>query len=113
MIYIVIYRGADFRKEFRSLRGLWALTDVSFAALSASLPPEVQSNIISSLQLLSPVVSCSLNRPNVFFSASPIECKFNLVIDDVWASTQRDLDGLSSLLQKTGSCDAPKTIVYV
>ena len=54
--------------------GLRALTDVPFIALSASTPPTVQSEIIRSLQLLSPVVvSCDLNRPNIFFSASPIK----------------------------------------
>ena len=44
------------------------------------------------------------------------ECKiyFKLtVIDDVRDSTLRDLDGLSSLLHRAGSCDAPKSFVYV
>ena len=62
---IIAYRGEDFRKEFRSMGGLRALTDVPFIALSASAPLIVQSDIIRSLQLLSPVVvSCDINRPN-------------------------------------------------
>lgn len=54
--------------------GLRALTDVPFMALTASAPPEVEATIISSLQLNNPViVHCDLDRPNIYFSSSPIK----------------------------------------
>ena len=93
---VVIYMGADFKREFKSLGGLLALIDVPFVALSVSAPPVVQSDIVSSLQLLLPVVvSCSLNRPSIFFSASPIKSLNVSYIFNVRAYTQRGLDGLS------------------
>ena len=47
--------------------------DVPFMALTASAP-EVEATIISSLQLSNPViVHCDLDRPNIYFSCSPIK----------------------------------------
>ena len=51
--------------------GLRALIEAPFMAPTASAPPAVQSEIISSLFLVNPV-SCDLNRRNIFISASPI-----------------------------------------
>ena len=48
---------SGYATEFRSIGGLRALTGAPFMALSASAPPMVQSDIISSLHLLSPVVT--------------------------------------------------------
>ena len=43
-------------------------------ALTASASPSVEAKIISSLYLSSPVViSCDLDRPNIFFSVSHIK----------------------------------------
>ena len=54
--------------------GVRALVDVPFMALTASAPPEVEATIISSLQLSNPViVHCHLDRPNIYFSCSPIK----------------------------------------
>lgn len=53
--------------------GLRALIEAPFMALTASAPPLVQSEIISSLFLSALVeVNCDLNRKNIFISASPI-----------------------------------------
>ena len=66
-----INRGTDFRKDFKEVGGL--LIQAPFMALTASAPPTVQAEIISSLFMVDPViVSCDLNRKNVFISASPI-----------------------------------------
>ena len=66
-------RGKDFREYFKRIGGIRALVDVPFMALTASAPPEVQADITNTLHLRSPItVSCSLDRPNVFISASRI-----------------------------------------
>ena len=50
------------------------MLDAPFMAVTASAPPSVQSEITASLYLSSPiVVSCDLNRPNIFLSVSPIK----------------------------------------
>ena len=65
------HRGQDFRKSFRMIGGIRALTSAPFMALSASAPPNVEAEIIDSLDLNSPkIISCDLNRPNIYFSAS-------------------------------------------
>ena len=52
--------------------GLRALIEAPFMALTASAPPIIQSEIISSLFMITPiVVTCDINRKNIFFSASP------------------------------------------
>lgn len=67
-------RGDDFRESFRLLGGLRALIRAPFMALTASAPSSVQSDISSSLFLTDPVVvSGSLDRKNIFISASPIK----------------------------------------
>ena len=64
-----ILQGSDFRKSFSRLRGLRALTTAPFMALTASAPPEIEATIISSLHLREPiVVTCPLDRPNIYLS---------------------------------------------
>ena len=73
-----IFRGAEFRKAFKCIGELRALVDVPFMALTASAPPIVESDIIRTLHLTSHVtVSCSLDRPNIYLSASPV-CMLNV-----------------------------------
>ena len=60
--------------SFRLLGGLRALIDAPFMALTASVPPSIRSEILSSLFLTDPVVvSQDLDRRNIFLSASPIK----------------------------------------
>ena len=71
-------RGQDFRKSFKMIDGLRALVSALFMALSASAPPDVEAEIIESLDLKSSaIISCDLNRPNIFFSASR---KYNFAV---------------------------------
>ena len=71
---LFINRGIDFRKSFKEIGGLRALIEAPFMALTASAPPSVESEIISSLHLVEPViVSHDLNRRNIFISASVIK----------------------------------------
>ena len=73
VVLVFLNRGGDFRKAFKLLGGLRALTDAPFMALSASAPPSVRLEISSILFLIEPVVvSRDLNRRNIFLSASPI-----------------------------------------
>ena len=66
-------RGVDFRKSFKRVGELRALVDVPFIALTASAPPSVQADITSTLHLCSPIIiSCCLDRPNIYISASPL-----------------------------------------
>ena len=66
----LIYRGVEFIRRIGELR---ALVNVPFMALTASAPPSVQSNIIHTLHLTSPeIVSCCIDRPNIYLSVSPI-----------------------------------------
>lgn len=66
-------RGLEFRTSYGKLGGLRALTNAPFMALTASAPPDIQSKIIESLNLQCPfIVSLSLDRPNIYLSASPI-----------------------------------------
>jgi superfamily II DNA helicase RecQ len=80
-----ITRGKDFRTAFDRLGGIRAFIDVPFMALTASAPPEVEATIVSSLQLNNPViVHCDLDRPNIYFSSSPIKTlnvSFNVKIE--------------------------------
>ena len=70
---IHVYRGKEFRKDFKRIGEIRALVDVPFMALTASFPPQVQADITNTLHLCSPItVSCCLDRPNVFISACPI-----------------------------------------
>ena len=71
---ILLSRGESFRKSFKEIGGLRALIEAPFMALTASAPPSIEAKIISSLYLSSPVVvSCDLNRPNIFLSVSQIK----------------------------------------
>ena len=72
--YHVLSRGESFRKSFQQVGGLRAIIEAPFMALTASASPAVESKIISSLYLSSPVtISCDLDRPNIFFSVSHIK----------------------------------------
>ena len=69
-----ICRGANFRTAFSSIGGLRALCNAPIMALTATASSETQSFIIGSLSMSEPlVISQSLNRPNIFFSASGIK----------------------------------------
>ena len=73
MFAINYIRGEDFRTAFKKIGGLRSLTDAPFMALSASAPSHVEKIIAESLCLSSPeIVSCDLNRANIYISASPI-----------------------------------------
>ena len=64
-------RGESFRKAFRNLGGLRALTGVPFSAMTASAPPHIEAEIVSSLELNNPVhISLPLDRSNIFHSVS-------------------------------------------
>ena len=52
-----------------------ALTSAPFMALSASAPPNVEVEMIDSLDLSHLQSFLHLNRPNIYFSAS---CKYSL-----------------------------------
>ena len=70
----LLSRGESFRKSFKEIGGLRAIIEAPFMALTASASPSVEAKIISSLYLSSPVViSCDLDRPNIFFSVSHIK----------------------------------------
>ena len=70
---LLIYRGTAFREAFRAIGGLRALMQAPFMALTATAPPAVQSEIISSLFLHDPVlVTCDANRKNIFFLQVPL-----------------------------------------
>ena len=68
---INVYRGTDFRRCFQQLGGLRALTEAPIIALTATAPEEIKSSVCDSLGLFEPaVISQTLDRPNIFFSAS-------------------------------------------
>ena len=55
------------------LGGLRAHFDVPFMALTASAPPAIRDEIVSSLFLVDPtIVMQELDRRNIFMSACPI-----------------------------------------
>lgn len=59
--------------SFMKLGGLRALTNVPFMALTATASKETQTAICDSLHLNNPVViSQTVDRPNIYLSASPI-----------------------------------------
>lgn len=69
-----ICRVANFLTAFSSIGGLHALCNALIMALTATASGETQSFIVSLLSMSEPlVVSQSLNRPNIFFSASGIK----------------------------------------
>ena len=73
-VHAFFNRGVEFRKSFKEIGRLRALIEAPFMALTASAPSTVQSEIISSLHLVDPViVSGDLNRRNIFISASAIK----------------------------------------
>ena len=67
-LLLICPRGSGFRESFSRLGGLLAL---SKAPLTASAPPHVEAEILSSLHMHDPVfVSQPLNRPNIYIHAS-------------------------------------------
>ena len=79
-----MYRGKEFRKDFKRIGEIRALVDAPFMALTASAP-QVQADITNTLHLCSPItVSCCLDRPNVFISACPIA---SLSVSNIYHST--------------------------
>ncbi len=63
------YRGEKFRTAFKSLGGLRALTTAPFVALTATAPPEVEAELLTSLELNDPaIVKHPLDRPNIYLS---------------------------------------------
>ena len=69
-----IDRGSDFRPSFSRLGGLRAHTDVPFMALTATCDESAQSMIVKLLDMKQPIiVSRNLERPNIYFSTSPIK----------------------------------------
>ena len=74
IIEMSFYRGKDFRTAFSKLGGLRALTNAPFMALTATANEEMQASIEESLNMAEPVViSRSVDRPNVYYSASTIK----------------------------------------
>ena len=54
--------------------GVRALPEEPFMVLTASATPDVEATVICSLQLRNPlIVLCDLDRPNIYFSSSPIK----------------------------------------
>lgn len=69
-----IDRGSDFRPSFSRLGGLRAHTDVPFMVLTATCDVSAQSMIVKLLDMKQPIiVSRNLDRPNIYFSTSPIK----------------------------------------
>lgn len=64
-------RGPTFRKAYKQIGGLRALTKVPFMTLTASAPPATATEILHSLSLTQPVVVMHrLNRENIYLSIS-------------------------------------------
>ncbi len=63
-LFLLLFRGSDFRVTFSELGGLRALVDVPFMALTASAPPQVQNDILNSLHMVNPV-QCSQRRQQI------------------------------------------------
>ena len=62
------FRGPEFRKAFKRIGGLRALTKVPFMCLTASAPPAIEAEILESVGLHDPVVIRQpINRPNIFY----------------------------------------------
>ncbi|XP_046391204.1 Werner syndrome ATP-dependent helicase-like [Ischnura elegans] len=74
--------GHDFRSCYRKLGNLRdSLPNVPFLAVTATATPEVKRDIIKSLHLRNPVVTCTgFDRPNLYLKVLP---KSSNVIDDL------------------------------
>ena len=69
-----VYRGAEFRPMFSKLGNLRATIKAPFMALTATASENTYRSIVESLHLDNPVVvSRSLDRPNIYFSVSPVK----------------------------------------
>ena len=121
---INVYRGTDFRRCFQQLGGLRALTEAPIIALTATAPEEIKSSICDSLGLFEPaVISQTLDRPNIFFSASRskgLNVSTNtfthvtlLVIYCLQFTIQCDFRSLVSLLRVANDeKNLPKTLIF-
>ena len=66
MLLLICLRGSGFRESFSRLGGLRVLSKAPFMALTASAPPHVEAEILSSLHMRDTVfVSQPLDRPNI------------------------------------------------
>ena len=123
----VLPRGQDFRKCFRRIGGLRAMTNAPFIALTATAPYGIKETICESLCLREPaLVSHTLDRPNIFLSASKsrgLNVSTRIHTSDFftnpwkWYVTllylQSDLDGIASLLKGAKEpIDVPKMIIF-
>ena len=70
-LLLICPSGSGFRESFSRFGGLRALSKAPFMAPTASAPPHVEAETLSSLHMHDPVfVSQPLNRPNIYISAS-------------------------------------------
>ena len=67
-ISAVLYRGETFHKAFQHIGGLCALTKAPFMALTASAPPEIETEINLSLSL-TPLLFSILSTVQICTSA--------------------------------------------
>ena len=64
-------RGPTFRRAYKQIGGLRALTKAPFMALTGSAPPATAAEILRSLSITQPVVVMRrLNRENIYLSIS-------------------------------------------
>lgn len=93
-------------------------------ALTATASPDTQEFICQSLQLVNPlVVSHTLNRPNIYFSASTMKgyqvsvwmqlLLFTLLVGMYCNYFQADLSGIAHWLKTLSPASVPKTIIFV
>ena len=121
-MYIAL-RGKDFRTAFSRIGGLRASTSAPFMAVTATASSATQELICQSLHLVNPVVvSCSLNRPNIYLSASIMKgytvsvctCVHKCFLGHAMVLlVQADLAGIAHWLKTFPSKSVPKTLVFV
>lgn len=97
------------------------MTDAPFMALTATAPQDIKSTICKSLCLKEPaMVSQTLDRPNIYLSASKSK-GLNVSIHDVLGAfsyqpcfySQSDLSGIVSLFKGAKEPqDVPKMIIF-
>ena len=122
----MFHRGETFRKAFRHIGGLRALTKAPFMALTASAPPEIEREINLSLSLTDPiVVKHSLNRPNMYicidkkssclvsFATFITLWMFRIWVKIAFVPFQKDFMELGERLKNcTDPSIFPKTVVF-
>ena len=119
-------RALYLRTAFSKIGGLRAVTSVPFMALTATASSTTQKLISQSLHLEIPVVvSCSLNRPNIYFSASSMKgynvsaCTcivagmFSSLFIDIVSPGHFFQAGIAYWLRTLHSESIPKTLIFV